>query len=102
SDEVGANSVQGEAMALSMAPVVAEFAATPTQVVALPMDHARIEINDILQTAKGLHYAENLAVRGAAGEGATGAAGAIDRIAHEILLSLEERRTLIVWLFDQT
>ena len=28
--------------------------------------------------------------------------GAIDRITHEILLSLEERKTLVVWLFDQS
>ena len=52
--------------------------------------------------ATGLHYAANLAVKGAAGEGTTGAAGAIDRITHEILLSMEERKTLVVWLFDQT
>ena len=36
------------------------------------------------------------------GEGTTGATGEIDRITHEILLSLEERKTLVVWLFDQT
>src|SRR5207248_5147258 len=83
SDEVGSNSVQGEAIALSMAPVVAEFTATPNQVLSLPVDHARIEINDVLDTARGLHYAENVIVKGAAGEGTTGAVGAIDRIAHE-------------------
>jgi hypothetical protein len=82
--------------------VVAEFTATPNLVLSLPVDHARIEINDILETARGMQYAENLAVKGAAGEGTTGAVGAIDRIAHEILLSMEERKTLVVWLFDQT
>jgi von Willebrand factor type A domain-containing protein len=102
SEEVGASSVQGDAIALSMAPVVAEFTATPNQVIATPLEHARIEINDILEQARGLQYAENLAVKGAAGEGTTGAVGAIDRITHEILLSMEERRTLVVWLFDQT
>jgi hypothetical protein len=102
SEEVGASSVQGEAIALSMAPIVAEFTATPNQTLTLPVDHARIEINDVLETARGLQYAENLAVKGAAGEGTTGAVGAIDRIAHEILLSMEERKTLVVWLFDQT
>src|SRR5437762_3528385 len=102
SDEVGSNSVQGEAMALSMGPVVAEFTATPNQVLSLPVDHARIEINDVLETARGLHYAENVIVKGAAGEGTTGAVGAIDRVTHEVLLSMEERKTLVVWLFDQT
>jgi hypothetical protein len=41
-------------------------------------------------------------VRGAAGVGTTGAIGAIDRITQDILLSLEERKTLVVWLFDQS
>jgi hypothetical protein len=102
SDEIGSNSVQGEMAALSLAPVVSEVSTVPNRIETRPVDIARIEINDVLQTATGLHYAENLAVRGAAGEGTTGATGAIDRISHEILLSLEERKTLVVWLFDQT
>src|SRR5262245_27257912 len=102
SDEIGANSVMGEVAALSMAPIISEFSSIPSQVTALPIENARIEINDILETATGLHYAENLAVKGAAGVGTTGAVGAIDRITHEILLSLEERKTIVVWLFDET
>jgi hypothetical protein len=102
SDAVGANSVQGESVALSMAPLISDFSSIPSQVTSVPVPSARIEINEILSTATGLHYSENLAVKGAAGEGVTGAVGAIDRITHEILLSLEERKTLIVWLFDQT
>jgi hypothetical protein len=31
-----------------------------------------------------------------------GTAGALDRITQEILLSLEERQTLVVWMFDQS
>jgi hypothetical protein len=102
SAEIGANSVQGEAAALSLAPTVSEVAAVPSHLLTMPVEMARIEINDVLETATGLHYAENLAVKGAAGEGTTGAVGAIDRTTHEILLSLEERKTLVVWLFDQT
>jgi hypothetical protein len=100
--EIGSNSVQGQAAALSMAPVISEVAAIPNRLDVMPVENARIEINELSLAATGLHYAENLAVKGAAGEGTTGAAGAIDRITHEILLSLEERRTLVVWLFDQT
>src|SRR5689334_12588376 len=102
SEEIGSNSVQGEMAALSLAPIVSEVSMVPNRIETTPVDNARIEINDVLTTATGLHYAENLAVKGAAGEGTTGANGAIDRITHEILLSLEERKTLIVWLFDQT
>jgi hypothetical protein len=36
------------------------------------------------------------------GNGTTGAMGAIDRITHEILNSLQERKTLVVWVFDQS
>ena len=94
--------MQGEAAALSLAPTVSEVAAVPSQLLTVPVEISRIEINDVLETATGLHYAENLAVKGIAGEGTTGAVGAIDRTTHEILLSLEERKTLVVWLFDQT
>ena len=39
---------------------------------------------------------------GSAGTGVTGAVGAVDRITHEIIESLEERKTLVVWFFDQS
>ena len=45
---------------------------------------------------------ENLSVKGAAGVGATGAMGAVDRLTEEVAASLEERRTLVVWLLDQS
>src|SRR5690606_16804288 len=63
---------------------------------------AQIEINNTIQQATGLHFNANLAVKGAAGQGTTGAVGAIDRLTHEILLSLQERKTLVVWVFDQS
>jgi hypothetical protein len=37
-----------------------------------------------------------------AGVGVTGADGAIDRLTQEILLSLEERPTLVAWFFDRS
>jgi hypothetical protein len=45
---------------------------------------------------------ENVIVKGAGSVGTSGAMGAVDRITHEILLSLDERPTLVVWLFDQS
>ncbi|MEX2172893.1 MAG: vWA domain-containing protein [Pirellulaceae bacterium] len=101
--EVGSSSVLGEAAALSLAPVISEvsqvvnhFELEPTAL------KPTIEINTAVEAATGVHYSQNLAVKGAAGEGTTGAAGAIDRITHEIMLSLEERQTLVVWLLDGT
>ena len=102
-DELGAvGTVDINAVALSQAQIIEPLSEVPSPVDLVPTDLGRIEINDALQVATGLHYSENLAVKGSAGEGAIGATGAIDRITHEILLSLEERRTLVVWLFDQS
>ncbi len=45
---------------------------------------------------------ENMLVKGTGNVGTTAAVGAIDRITNEILLSLEQRPTLVVWLFDES
>ena len=50
----------------------------------------------------GLQLNEDIAVKGATGVGTTGAGGAVDRITHEILLSIESRPTTVVWMFDQS
>jgi von Willebrand factor type A domain len=61
-----------------------------------------VPIQEEIRLATGPNFVENLTVKGAAGVGAVGTGGAIDRITQEIVLSLEERRTLVVWLFDQS
>ncbi len=43
-----------------------------------------------------------LAVKGSVGHSVTAASGAVDRLTQEILLSLDERKTLVIWLFDQS
>jgi hypothetical protein len=45
---------------------------------------------------------QKLPVQGVGSVGTTGATGAIDRITREIVLSLEQGPTLVVWLFDQS
>jgi len=103
SEEVGANSVGGVAVALSLAPVVADVSEVPNhQELVEDAVVGNVEVNNAISVATGLNYSQNQVVKGAAGEGETGAEGAIDRITHEILLSLEERKTLVVWLFDST
>lgn len=102
-EEVGANSINGDAVALSMAPVISDISDIPNHLEQqAEISNVKIEINNAIEVATGLHYNQNLAVKGAAGVGTTGSAGAIDRLTHEILLSMEERKTLVVWLFDQT
>lgn len=101
-DEIGANSVHGDMMALSMAPEVSDISEVVIPVDMMETDVADVAINDALEVSTGLMYNQNLAVKGHAGQGETGAEGAIDRITHEILMSLEERKTLVVWFFDQS
>lgn len=100
--EIGANSNADAEMAFSEAPLVSEVSDIPIPQDMTPKEIGEIEINNQVEVATGLHYNEILAVKGHVGEGTTGASGAIDRITHEILLSLEERRTLVLWLFDQS
>lgn len=51
---------------------------------------------------QGPEFSESLPVQGAGSVGTTGAMGAIDRITHEIMTSVEQQPTLVVWLFDQS
>lgn len=103
SEQIGAHSTNSTEMAFSEAPIVAEIAAIPSpNEIEVTSEVAQLEINNMIEQATGLHYNANLAVKGAAGHGTTGAVGAIDRLTHEILLSLEERKTLVIWLFDQS
>jgi len=100
--EIGANSDAESEMAFSEASIVSDISDIPIPLDMTPQDFGEIEINVEVEVATGLHYNEILTVKGHVGEGITGATGAIDRITHEILLSLDERKTLVLWLFDQS
>lgn len=99
--EVGANSLGGSAMAFSSAPELAELSEVGVPFELESVEISPIESSQVVELPTAQHL-ENLPVRGAVGEGITGAAGAVDRLTQEILLSLEERPTLVVWLFDQS
>ena len=101
-EQIGANSYQDTKAAMSRAPVVADFSDVPHPSKLTDIEISKIRINETIDKAVGLHLDKRMAVKGAAGEGVTGVRGAIDRITQEILLSLEERKTLVVWLFDQS
>ena len=88
---------------IAVAPVLS-LTPTPESVEIEPQPYVTqpVAMQEEIRMATGPKFAENLTIKGAAGVGAVGTGGAIDRITQEILLSLEERRTLVVWLFDQS
>ena len=69
-------------------------------VVDIPVGAVRLQQE--VREATGSGIGENLNIPGAAGVGASGTGGAVDRITQEILLSLEQRKTLVVWILDET
>lgn len=101
-EDLGANSAGETGMAMSLAQIVSDVSVVPSPT-ELPVEPiAQVALNLEVAVATGQHFSKNLTVKGATGEGVTGAAGAIDRLTQEILRSLEERKTLVVWLFDRS
>ncbi len=100
-DDIGADSTSDAEMAISEAPEIAEI--PEVAMTELPMlDSAPVEFDPVADMESGLQLNEDIAVKGATGVGTTGAAGAVDRITHEILLSIESRPTTVIWMFDQS
>jgi hypothetical protein len=102
--QVGALSQHGVDAARPSAPVEApESRIENVLPPSLPAVTGNIEVRSISQTIlQGPNLPENVIIKGSGSVGTTGAVGAVDRITHEILLSLDERPTLVAWLFDQS
>jgi hypothetical protein len=101
SDEVGGDSLGGTGVALAQAPTLADISRVDARnMAATEVATADLPVMVELSTAPNLN--DKLIVKGDAGVGTTGAEGAVDRITQEILLSLEQRPTLVVWLMDQS
>lgn len=100
-DAVGALGMADFAMAEASAEQFAELAEIPSPVEIEPDRRGDLLINNLFnQPVAPLDKLSNQ--RGRVGQGVQGAAGAVDRLTFEILQSLEERPTLVVWLFDQS
>lgn len=99
-DEIGANGNEDAGMALSTAPVLAELSEVPAPTPSMPV-MATTFGSSSMQQAVGLVRSDTV-VQGMTGVGATGTDGAVDRISYEILKSMEDRPTLVVWFFDQS
>jgi hypothetical protein len=101
--EIGALAVGGTGEALSGAPELGEESHVAVEADLLADAGDRLaSVNVSLEVPKGPEFSESMLVQGAGSVGTTGAEGAIDRLTHEILASLDQRPTLVVWLFDQS
>lgn len=99
--EVGANSLAEADMAEASAEVFAEISEIPNPVEMDPTEMGQIMVNRMFdQAVAPLERLETQ--KGKVGQGTEGAVGAVDRITFEILRTMEERPTLVVWLFDQS
>jgi hypothetical protein len=98
---VGASSTADNAMAEASAQTFAEISEIPNPVDLEPTELGQIMVKKMFDTAVS-PLDKLMTQKGSVGEGTEGAAGAVDRITFEILQSMEERPTLVVWLFDQS
>ncbi len=101
SEQIGANSLGNAGMAAALAPVMADISDIPSPTIDRPSDFAIHDASYEIQQVAGL-VQSNQTSKGLTGIGATGTDGAVDRVTYEILQMMEERPTLVVWLFDQS
>ena len=101
SDEFGADSIGTVDMALSSAPLLADMSIVESVELDIEIPNGNIDVSRTVEKAMGLTLSQST-VRGATGVGTTGTDGAVDRVTYEILQSLEERPTLVVWVFDSS
>ncbi len=102
SDKVGALSQAGDQSARAAAMVVDDESLVVFEPEAVTDFGERMVIEIDQPVFRGPEFSDDLPVQGAGSVGTTGAVGAIDRITHEIMISVEQRPTLVVWLFDQS
>lgn len=100
-NEVGSLSEDGNLDAKSLAPRIDDPTDVPAPELMLSFEVGQIKFRPAVDAA-GLHESPDRIVKGATGFGTTGAQGAIDHLTKEIQESLDVRKTLVVWLFDQS
>ncbi|MCH8923066.1 MAG: VWA domain-containing protein, partial [Planctomycetes bacterium] len=100
--EIGSVSFESfDAPAQSLAQIVSEESIDPPPETETQPE-GKIEAPEMPHIPTGLAFSQNVAIRGSSGVGTSGALGSLDRITEEIKQSLEQRPTLVVWMFDQS
>lgn len=101
-EAIGALADSGSAEAEAVAPLEADISEVviPIEATTLLGEVQAFEISQPLLESPIID--DRTPSKGVGSVGATGAAGAIDRLTNEILLSIDQRPTLVIWLFDQS
>jgi hypothetical protein len=102
SEEIGAMAKGGQDGALASAADFSDQSLVIEQADLLVDMADRVAVELETEVFQGPEFSTSIPTQGAGSVGATGAEGAIDRLTHEILTSLEQRPTMVVWLFDQS
>ena len=99
--ELGAEGGDGE--------LVTEVAAPTVDVMTADVLNLEENLSDVGELFSPDNYLEvsadafaPVSLKGSVGNGTSSATGAVDRLTQEILFSLEERETTLVWVFDQS
>lgn len=100
--EIGALGNESVTNAEAAAPIEADISEILTEIEPISVigEMPALDANVKMLTAP--NPSDTMLVKGTGNVGTTAAVGAIDRITNEILLSLEQRPTLVVWLFDES
>jgi hypothetical protein len=87
-------------VAQALAPTLSEQSVVPIEEQIDLASDVTLDPVDAIPAAATLD--ETVVMKGAVGAGATGATGAIDRLTGEIAASLDQRPTVVCWVFDQS
>lgn len=100
-ESAGAESRDSAEAAQAVAPLVAEESAVVVDAVEVVDSDVTVEeITDVVPT--GFEANADFQVQGDVAVGTSGASGAVDRLTAEIAASLEQRPTMVCWVFDQS
>lgn len=100
-EEIGADSEESFEMADNEAPELSDVNEDAFEIDIPEFDVGELLTDDDFNNATAEELS-TLPIRGSVGQSVKGASGAVDRISQEIVQSLMERKTLVVWLFDQS
>lgn len=101
SDDIGADGDEGFESAADQAPLIDIMSEDEVDLGLEDREFGELVTDNDFFVATSENIA-TVAVKGSVGNAVTAASGAVDRITQEILLSMQERDTVVVWLFDQS